>query len=223
MTTVRARWVAYLYYAALTALYKSVRLQVTGQKELEALWDRGEKAIVCFFHGDYLLLFPHFRGRQATIFTTRSHRGAYLAEIIERFGYRPCLLPDRRKDPKTLESMVDELQRGHNAVLAVDGPLGPYHVVKSGALVLAQRTGHPIVPVGIASAWHITLTKRWDRYALPLPFTRAAICIGEPIRVPRDAEGERLEPFRERVEHALLRLNDQAQTALNRQGGGPAV
>jgi lysophospholipid acyltransferase (LPLAT)-like uncharacterized protein len=223
MTPMRARLVAGLYYLGLTALYKSVRLQVMGQEELEALWARGGKAIVCFFHGDYLLFFPHFRGRQVTIFTSRSHRGAYLAEIIALFGNRPCLLPDQRKDPKTLEWMVAELEQGHSAGLAVDGPLGPYRVVKPGALVLAQRTGHPIVPVGIASAWHITLKKRWDRYALPLPFTRAAICIGEPIAVPRDAHGERLEPFRETVEKALLRLNDQARAALNRQRAGPAV
>ncbi len=217
MTAMRTRWIARLYYLGLVALYKSVRLEVQGQDELEAYWDGGGKAVVCFFHGDYLLFFPHFRGRQATIFTTRSHRGEYLAEIITRFGYRPCLLPDRRKDPKTVEWMVAELQRGHNAAVAVDGPLGPYRVVKPGALVLAQRTGHPIVPVGIASAWHITLKKRWDRYALPLPFTRAAICIGERMAVPPEAQGERLEPYREMVEKTLLRLNDAARAALNRQ------
>ncbi len=223
MTTIGARLVARLYYVGLSALYKSVRLQVTGQEELEAFWARGEKAVICFFHGDYLLFFPHFRGCQATIFTTRSHRGAYLAEIIALFGYRPCLLPDQRKDPKTLEWMVAELQRGYNAGLAVDGPLGPYRVVKPGALVLAQRTGYPIVPVGIASAWHITLKKRWDRYALPLPFTRAVICIGAPISVPPEAHGERLEPFRAAVEKTLRHLNDQARAALNRQRAGPAV
>ncbi len=204
-------------------LYKSIRLRVTGEEHLRRLQARGQRFIVCFFHGDILLFFPHFRGSDALIFTTESKRGYYLAEIIRCFGYRPSLIPDIRGQHLALDNMTEEIRKGYNAVLAVDGPLGPYHKVKHGALVLARRTGCPIISIGTASARRIVLKKRWDRYVIPLPFTRASIVIGEPITVPPDADPQHLEELRVRVEEHLKAMNRTARDLLNRQGGDPAV
>lgn len=214
---------ARIFFAGLSALYKSARLQVLGAERLHGLWDRGENAIVCFFHGDYLLLFPHFKGREACVFTTESRRGDYLAEIIALFRYRPSKIPDRRGSQLALERMIAEVRKGYDAVLAVDGPLGPYHKVKHGALVLALETGKPIVPVATASAWKLVLTKRWDRYTIPLPFTRAVILVGEPISVPENAGPPRLEQLRQTVEDRLVALNREAEAYVNRQSLDPGV
>jgi len=105
----------------------------------------------------------------------------------------------------------------------VDGPLGPYRKVKHGVVVLAKRTGRPIVPVGVSSAWRITLKKRWDRYTIPLPFTRSVITFGNPIYVPEDADINSIESFRKKVEQSLLRLNRQAEENQNRQLQVPEV
>jgi len=217
------RWTACLYYLALTALYKSIRLRVFGEEYLSDLRTRTHPRIVCFFHGDVLLFFPHFRGCDALIFTTASKRGEYVAEVIRRFGYRPSKIPDIRGRNLALDAMTAEIRKGNSAVLVVDGPLGPYHKVKHGALVLARRTGCPIVPMGSASAWRMVLKKRWDRYVIPFPFTRAAIVIGAPISVPADAGPEQLEALRLQVEERLKGVNRTARDALNRRKGNPAV
>ncbi|MDX1764256.1 MAG: DUF374 domain-containing protein [bacterium] len=223
MRQILVRIVARIYFVGLSALYKSARLRVFGAEHLEGLWGRGETAIVCFFHGDYLLLFPHFKGREACIFTTESRRGNYLSQIISLFRYRPCKIPDRRGSQVALERMIAEVSRGYNAVLAVDGPLGPYHKVKHGALVLALKTGKPIVPVATASVWKVVSRKRWDRYTVPLPFTRAVILVGEPIAVPEAADPDRLEELRQQLEDRLEALNSQAEGLLNRQSFDPGV
>lgn len=215
--------VARFYFVGLSALYKSARLRVLGAEHLDGLWDRGEKAIVCFFHGDYLILFPHFKGRDACIFTTESRRGDYLAKIIALFGYRPCKIPDRRGSQVALDRMIAEVRKGCNAVLAVDGPLGPYHKVKHGALVLALETQQAIVPVATASAWRLVSKKRWDRYTIPLPFTRVVILVGEPMSVPGDTDPSCLEQLRERLEDRLAALNAQAEVYVNRQSPDPGV
>jgi len=224
MRQILSQLVARLYFVGLSALYKSARLRVLGAEHLDDLWGRGEQAVICFFHGDYLLLFPHFKGREACIFTTESRRGDFLAEIIALFRYRPCKLPDRRGSQVALDRMIAEVRRGYDAALAVDGPLGPYHKVKHGALVLAQKTGKPIVPVATASAWKLVSKKRWDRYTIPLPFTRAVILVGEPMSVPGDADPARLEKLRQSLEDRLAELNAQAQAYVNnRQSPDPGV
>ncbi len=217
MRTGIVRLTVRLYYIGLMMLYKSIRLRVIGEEHLSRLWARRQQFIVCFFHGDVLLFFPHFRGRNALIFTTESQRGRYLSEIIRLFGYRPARIPDIRGQNLALDTMTEEVRKGYSAVLAVDGPLGPYHKVKHGALVLARRTGCPIVPMGTASAWRVVLNKRWDRYVIPLPFTRATIVIGEPIAVPGDADRDHLEDLRAQVEERLKGLNDIARVRLNRR------
>jgi len=221
--SLKIRWTAFLYDLALTMLYRSIRLQVFGEESLEALRAEGRRVIVCFFHGDILLFFPHFRGSEAVIFTTDSKRGRYLAGIIRRFGYRPVRIPDIRGRRLALDAMTEEVRKGCSAVLAVDGPTGPYHKVKHGALILAKRTGYPIIPIGTASARRVVLKRRWDRYAIPLPFTRAAIMIGEPIAVPADAGPERIEVLRLEVEERLEALNRAAADFLDRREREAAV
>ncbi len=212
-----------LYWISISFLYKTSRINTIGEKSILERMSQGEKFLFCFFHGDYLLLFPRFGNRDVCIFTTKSKRGTILAEIIRLFGYRPCMIPDKRGSRLALEQMTREIQRGYHAVIVVDGPLGPYRRVKHGVVVLAKRTGRSIVPVGVSSTWRIILKKRWDRYTIPFPFTRSVITFGDPIHVPEDADNRLIESFRENVEKKLLKLNRQAEENPNRQLQVPEV
>jgi lysophospholipid acyltransferase (LPLAT)-like uncharacterized protein len=72
-----------------------------------------------------------------------------------------------------------------------DGPRGPVHEFKQGAVMLAQLSGRPILPIAVAASRTLRLST-WDRFELPLPFSRVAISIGDPVPVPRalDAAGQ---------------------------------
>jgi lysophospholipid acyltransferase (LPLAT)-like uncharacterized protein len=203
-----------LYWFAISLLYKTVRIQPFGEEKIKQLMSQGTKVLFCFFHGDYLLLFPRFGSKDICIFTTQSKRGELLAQIIRQFGYTPYKIPDKRGSHLALDRMIHEIQKGYHSVMAVDGPLGPYHKVKHGIIVMAQQTGHPIVPVGIASCWRIVLKKRWDHYTIPIPFTRSMLIFGEPIIVPGDLDDHGIEAFRLKVEEELGCLNRQAQESL---------
>jgi lysophospholipid acyltransferase (LPLAT)-like uncharacterized protein len=215
--------IARLYWLSITLLYKSARIQTEGEEQIRNFFAGEQKVLFGFFHGDYLLLFPRFKRPDVCIFSTRSRRGELLSRLIHLFGYTPGLIPDTRGSKLALEQMVQQLRKGYHAVLAVDGPLGPYHQVKHGIVVLAQRTGNPIIPVAMASSWNLVFKKRWDRYTIPLPFTRALILFGEPLSVPADAGQEEIESFRSKVEEELNRLNRSAHERLNRQHRDRAV
>lgn len=202
---------------AIRILYKTARIRTIGEERVLQYLSGEKKVIFCLFHGDYLLFFPRFGGRNICIFTTQSRRGEVLAEIMRIFGYHPGIIPEKSGNHSPMDWMAGEIQKGYHAGIVVDGPLGPYHKVKPGAVVLAQRTGNVIIGVGVASCWRMALQKRWDRYTIPLPFTRAAMVFGEPIHVPGDADTQAIESFRQQVEEELLRLNRIAEEHLTRQ------
>ena len=58
------------------------------------------------------------------------------------------------------------------------------------------------------------LFQSWDRFEVPLPFSRACFAWGEPIWVPRDANRVQLEANRVEVEAALNKLGDEADHAV---------
>jgi hypothetical protein len=73
----------------------------------------------------------------------------------------------------------------------IDGPKGPRHEAKMGAVLLARKTGNPVLPFTVTAArrWE---APSWDRLQIPLPFTRARVQIAPPIFVPPDADDQTL-------------------------------
>jgi hypothetical protein len=79
-----------------------------------------------------------------------------------------------------------------------------------GAVLLAKRSGHPIVPVTMAlhRLWKLP---SWDAFQIPKPFTRAKIFVAPPIYVTADANDEELERKRTELQQVLDRLNTCAE------------
>ena len=46
----------------------------------------------------------------------------------------------------------------------------------------------------------------WDRFVVPLPFSRGIVRLGTPIEVPRDADETTLEVVRLKLENDLITL-----------------
>jgi lysophospholipid acyltransferase (LPLAT)-like uncharacterized protein len=91
-----------------------------------------------------------------------------------------------------------------------DGPTGPRFVAKSGAIMLAQLAGKPIVPISYAGK-RVFKLRAWDRFILPLPFTRIVLAVGEPIKVPKVMTSEELQATQLKLQATLNRLFETAQ------------
>lgn len=95
-----------------------------------------------------------------------------------------------------------------------DGPKGPRHEFKPGAILLSQITGKPILPVAVAASRAYTF-KTWDAFELPLPFSRIAIVYGEPVKVGRATDTSALQQWQAKMAESLLTLRLQAERALH--------
>ena len=74
------------------------------------------------------------------------------------------------------------LAEGHDIAITPDGPRGPAGSFAPGALVAAQRSGAPIVAIGVHAprAWRL---KSWDQFVIPKPFSRVHIAYSDPAYV----------------------------------------
>ena len=160
----------------------SWRKDDTALKRVDFLIEQGEKLLFVFWHGNYLPLFPLLEGRDVMVFSSQSFRGEIIEKICHRFGYSSVQIP-QHKPGGAYTFVRDNLQKHHAGALALDGPLGPYHNVKSGALRLAFDLGYLLVPISVASNPTLILNYRWDKREIPYPFARLAIAIGEPVHI----------------------------------------
>jgi lysophospholipid acyltransferase (LPLAT)-like uncharacterized protein len=144
---------------------------------------------------------PH----QIAAIVSASKDGGVVARVLEHFGAEPVRGSSSRRGPQALLELTTWAERGYDLAITPDGPRGPRYTVQPGALALAQLTGQPLVPAAYCLRWKICL-KSWDRFQIPLPFGRAVMKFGEPLRVPREATDEERELLRQQFEQRLKDL-----------------
>jgi lysophospholipid acyltransferase (LPLAT)-like uncharacterized protein len=85
--------------------------------------------------------------------------------------------------PSALLELTNHAKRGYDLAVTPDAPKGPRYVVQHGVISLAQVTGLPIIPVTCNTQQKICF-KSWDRFQIPLPFSRCELILNKPIFVP---------------------------------------
>ena len=210
----REGWIALFWSWFLRFQAATWRVRSEGLEELDAALAAGRPLLAGFWHGKYPALFPLLRGRDAVIFSSTSRRGTIIAEICRRFGYRGIPIPDRGKE-RSLGIMRKALEGAVLGALAVDGPLGPRHRVKRGAVVLASEQDRAIVPITVAASRKKVAEKRWDKMEFPRPFSRVALVVGEFLQIPGILSAEEEGRWRRKVQDALFGVDARAEEIVN--------
>lgn len=190
-----------IYY--IRFVYKTSKIMSNGEY-LKVTKPNDEKYILSFWHGDSYSLYPYMEGMELYIITTATKRGDYVSMICKSFGYKPLRLPDVTEGGNFLFKVKREISSGidANLVIALDGPLGPYHEPKSLAVITAMLTKRKIMPLTISCKRKLHL-KRWDKFVVPLPFNEINLHFFEPIEVNKcDLENDSIE-IRNKIKHIM--------------------
>lgn len=180
----------------------TVTFETAGLENLESIEDQGKLPIYAVWHDRIFLGTYYFRARGIVFLTSQSRDGEYIARFLQRFGYGVIRGSSTRGGAKGLVEMIRKMKLGLPMGFTVDGPKGPRYVAKTGAVLLAKKSGNPIIPF-IVEAGNFFTIKSWDRLQLPRPFTRAAVFIGKPISVKADAADGEIETKRTELQRSL--------------------
>ena len=163
-----------------------------------------QPVIFCLWHNRLAIsMIVHRRHpRKLAALVSASKDGALLAAVLRRFGVEQIRGSTSRRGPQALLELTSRAEHGYDLAVTPDGPKGPRYVVQEGVIALAQLTGLPIIPVTCNTQRKFCL-KSWDRFQIPLPFSRCELILNQPIVVPREADQAKREERRRELEASL--------------------
>ncbi len=208
--------------AVLRSWWRSCRIvSVVGAQHLDAALTQWPSMLPCYWHQHELfcarfLLLQMPRGLRLGFLVSPSVDGEIPAKIATKLGARVIRGSSTHTGARALRDYYQLLVKDQvSPVITPDGPSGPRFKFKPGAIMLAQISGRPMLPMAYAasSAWLVA----WDKFVIPRPFARIAIAIGEPVLVARDfpiGDEVALQALQARMEQSLHELFQRAQAAL---------
>lgn len=167
-----------------TVLYRlwcsTLRIRETGREVVDAMEAAGKPMVFALWHDELFALMHVRRTLRIVTVVSRSRDGEYLARLLQKLKLKTARGSSSRGGVAALlqASRVMRKER-YNGCITVDGPRGPRHVAKQGAIVLAFRASAHVVPVRLFLA-RAKVFSSWDRFQLPLPFSRVDIVFGTP-------------------------------------------
>ena len=207
MNEARFRAAGILGRGLLGGLSVTWRVRVEGEQSWLRFRREGKAVILVVWHEQLLPLAHQIRDR-GTVALVSGHRdGEYIARVIERMGITTVRGSSTRGGIRGLKGLIRAARKGHDLALTPDGPRGPARSFKPGALLAAQLTGLPVVPMAASAsaAWRFG---SWDRFMIPRPFAVVRVAYGEPRWVDRNAGREARELLSQELGSALTALGD---------------
>jgi lysophospholipid acyltransferase (LPLAT)-like uncharacterized protein len=182
-------------------------------------------AIIAFWHGQHFMMpFAKRAHHRVKVLISRHRDGEMNAVAAARLGVGAIRGSgdharrfDRKGGVTAFRTMLTALKDNWTIALTADVPKVS-RIAGTGIVKLAQLSGRPIYPVAIATSRRITLAS-WDRAAINLPFSRGAIVVGPPIRVPADLDADELERVRQMVEQRLNDVTERARVIVDGRSG----
>ncbi len=173
--------------------------------------------IFAMWHGQFGMLPKIKPDRPADVAAMVARHGdaELIGAVLQRFGMwliRGAGAGRRRRDrggAVAFRGALAALQNGTTVAMTADFAPGPARRAGDGIVMLAKLSGRPIVPCAMATSRFIAL-KSWSAFTINLPFSKLGIVVGDPVRVPEDADSATLEAARIAVERGLNQATARA-------------
>jgi lysophospholipid acyltransferase (LPLAT)-like uncharacterized protein len=161
-------------------------LYVTNKKR----WHLTEKLpdtpfVVAFWHGELLMApfaYQKVTKKPINVMISDHFDGEIIARTIAFFGFKTLRGSSRKGAARVLMGAIKAIRDGENVGITPDGPIGPRHSISDGAVVIAAKSGVPIVVINVVPQkfWQ---AKSWDRFVIPKPFGTIDFYVSDPIDV----------------------------------------
>lgn len=162
----------------------TTRLRHHGDEPMRKREKDGERFILAFWHRHLLLMPYSYRGKGISVLVSQSKDGELIARTVARLGIDSSRGSSSRGGVAGMRTLLRKAAEGYDLAFTPDGPRGPAGEVQPGVILAAAATGLPIQPVAIAASRARRL-ESWDRFLVPLPFSRVHFVYGEPLAVAR--------------------------------------
>ncbi len=193
-------------------------VRVIGAEHITTALQRAPSFIPVYWHQHTLFCVKHLLAQRAAglklgFLISPSVDGEIGAMLVRDLGGVALRGSSTHTGARALRDYYQALAHdGVSPAITPDGPRGPPWKFKPGAVLLAQMSGRPIIPLSYAASHALKI--KWDRFVIPWPLSRVAIAVGEPVYVPKGLDAAGLERLQSDMEQRLRAAFEQAQAAL---------
>jgi lysophospholipid acyltransferase (LPLAT)-like uncharacterized protein len=205
-------------FMAIQVLGRTLRVQWLDQQGSARVEEKGRGKIFSFWHGQLLTLAYTHRKQGICVLVSRHRDGECITRVLRLLGFVSARGSSSDGGHEGAFEMCRHFRHGWDLAVTPDGPRGPRHRVQPGAVYLAQRTGARLVPVACVAEKRVVLNT-WDRFEIPLPFSKVVIVEGEAISVPRSLGRSGVATCAAALETALNAAQEKALAALRPADG----
>ncbi len=202
--------------ALVVLLGKTWRIRWIGGEHLERCRREGGAVIYALWHGRLLPLTFSHRNRGIQILISRHSDGEIIRRITKKLGCGAVRGSTGKRGGEAIRELVRRGRAGADLAITPDGPRGPRYRAQPGVVIIAQRSGLPILPLASACSRGRVFSS-WDRFQVPAPFAKVVIGYGEPIRVPPELSDEEFDRHVRLVEERIRKLTGDADEMCGRR------
>lgn len=203
--------IAAVVYSLIRTLGPTLRYEVLGWHHAEEVYAAKKQCIWSFWHRVIIPIVWWYRNHGVVVMNTTAFDGQWTRKVIEWLGFGTAQGSTSRGGLRGLAVMARRIEEGKDCAFTIDGPRGPRYVAKPGPVMLARKTGAPIMVFHVGVDRGKTFTKTWDHFLLPMPLARAVIFFAPPIYVSREATIEEMDAKHAEMQRELERVRDIAE------------
>lgn len=201
---------ASLAYALYKPWYASLRLTHVNREPVDAMLSGGIPFVIALWHNECFTLISLKEKFRVMTVASQSRDGEYIAGVLEHLGFVVARGSSSRGGAGALVSCIRHMREDKlSPAITLDGPRGPRHQAKDGAIFLAHQAKAPILPVRALPERCIRF-KSWDRFELPLLFSRVRVVYGDPYMIERDElDAEAMAEERDKLNRVMYELGQE--------------
>lgn len=181
--------------------------------------DANKPFLTCFWHGRLLMLpygwnkIDHGKNNPFFMLISNHADGRLISKTVHWFGIKTIAGSTNRGGSDALRQIIKTARQNHTVGITPDGPRGPYDSVSEGTIKISELCKLDILPITFSTS-RAKIFRSWDKFFLPLPFSKGAILWGEPVTINAK---DPLEENQKKVQNALKMLREEADRCV----GGP--
>ncbi len=205
------RFIGQMFLANIvTALCKSLKIIKINDETIKKLDNENKNYILAFWHGTMLLPWYLYGSQKFAALISKSKDGDLLAKILKHWNYNVVRGSSSTGGDIALAIMIDFAKNDYSVTITPDGPRGPVHKFKAGAVITAKKSEVPLILAGVGYQKKKVLSN-WDKFEVPYFFSKAKIVYSEPIFIGANLSYEETSNIIINCENKLNELQREAQ------------
>jgi lysophospholipid acyltransferase (LPLAT)-like uncharacterized protein len=194
---------------AVNILCKTLSIEKENFSALENLINQNKTYVLAFWHGSMLVPWFLHRNQNLVALISKSKDGNLLAKILKHWGYTVVRGSSTEGGEVALGVLVDYAKNECSIVITPDGPKGPRHKLKAGAVITAKKSGLPLILAGVGFKNKSELNS-WDKFYIPHPFSKVRIIYSDPIFIEKNLNYDATSLAITNCENKLNELHERA-------------